>query len=139
MKGRGSCGEKWKGRQRNGSSICIGAPQWMDLTIVVTPSLNAPPNGPNSPATGRCGFHPDGRTSQRLSLKKAHPTGKKTNRHGDSFRHKVSPAQANDKTSREHRLTHLLGSTVALEYPSQGCLEGSRSEVWLESQTSRSY
>jgi len=35
-------------------------------------------------------------------------------------------------TSREHRLAHRLGSTVALEYPSQGHLVGGRNEAWLE-------
>jgi len=104
--GRGNCYERRKGRQQNGTSIYIGELQRMDLTIAVTPSLNAPPNGLDFPATGHYGFHPGGITSQRLSPKKAHPMGKKTNRHNISFHHKASLARATGETSRERRLAH---------------------------------
>ena len=65
--------------------------------------------------------------------------GKKTNRHDVSFHHKISSAQTAGETSRESRLAHRQGLTVALEYPSQGHPEGGRNEAQLEGGNSRSY
>jgi len=62
---------------------------------------------------------------------------KKANCHDNSFHHKKSQALAIDKTSRERRLALSQGSTVALEYPSQGPLEGDQNEAKLEIKPSR--
>ena len=76
-------------------------------------------------------------TLQRHSPKKAHPTGKKVNCHDDSFHYKVSQAPVVVTTSRERRLAISQGSTVALEYPSQGYPEGGQHEARLEIRSSR--
>jgi hypothetical protein len=92
MKGNGGSGKRWRGKQQEDPSIYIGASQRADPTVMVTPFLNALPNGPNFPTIGYYGFHPGGRMLQWLSLEKVCPTGKKTNHRSDSFHCKVSPA-----------------------------------------------
>ena len=47
-----------KGKQQEDPPMYICALQRSDVTISVTPSFNAPPNGPNSPVMGRCGYYP---------------------------------------------------------------------------------
>ena len=69
---------------------------------------------------------------QRLPPKKARSTGEKMNRHSTSFHRKVRLANAAVGTSRERRLTHRPGSTVALEYPSQGQPVRGQNEAYLE-------
>ena len=54
------------------------------------------------------------------------------NRHDASFRRKVRQARAAMKTSRECRPTHRMGSTVILEYQSQGRPARGQNEACLK-------
>ena len=64
-------------------------------------------------------------------------TGWKADHCYASFREKTDQAPAYSRTSREHGLAPSHGSTVALEYPSQGHSEGGQHEAWLEIESSR--
>ena len=98
---------------------------------MVTSSINAPPNGSISLWQG-VADSANGPALQRLPPKKVLPTGKKANCHNSSFRRKVRWAHATIGTSRERRPAHRMGSTIALEYPSQGHLARCRNEANLE-------
>ena len=74
----------------------------------------------------------NGTALQRLPPKKARPIGKEMTHHGPSFRCKMSSAHVAAGTSREHRLAHRPGSTVALEYLSQGHPVRGRNEACLQ-------
>ena len=83
--------------------------------------MNAPPNGPILLWQGVTDSTNE-TTPQRLPPKNVRPTGKKANHRNPSFGRKVNLVPATTRTSRGCRLAHRSGSTVALEYLSQGHL-----------------
>ena len=81
--------------------------------------------------TGRYEFH-NGTALQRPPPKKACPTGKKANLHGSSFSYKVRCARTAIEILRDRRPARRMGSTVVLEYQSQGCWRRVKNEACLE-------